>query len=697
MTFVRRLTVASLLAALPVVAAPATPALAATSTINLVTDGTIGSIGVDAVYGGNGGGAAYDLMVRWSSDGRLWSFQQTPGATNFGWRTGQVNGLTVPGSPEIVRLEIYPHPVENCSGTDESQHCYWVTYDPWVGSHGGVQVQLEQSKGGDWLDAGSIRLPTLGRDGAFRLNGPVIARGGVLEGQVEVDVFQIDCGYFETCVAPPHNERDVAYGSFATSKSRGNEWTGGVVWPGRYLMNVRDTVRGRSAMVMTDISADRIPTIDLDAVCFGFGQCVYDRGSAPTASGNFHPVSPSRILDTRIGLGIANGAVSPGDGKWRDTNPYLRVNETANHEVKVTGVGGVPETGVSAVLLNVTAVDPSTEGFVTIGPRPAATGDIFDLVGTYGAWPSASNLNVRAGITTPNLVLARVGAGGKVRIYNQGNSLHMVADVAGWFDSGSVNTSGGTTFVGTSPTRILDTRNDGTGAFAPGNDRSLTIAGRAGVPANAESVVLNVTAVSPAGRGYVTVYPDGTGSRPEASNLNLVAGQDRPNLVVVKLGAGGRVRLAALETSAHLLVDVFGYYAPAVGRTGSTSAVEPVRILDTRTGVGGAARMFGPGETRRVQVAGVQGIPSTATAVYLNVTSVNASRWGWLSVWPADEQRPDASNVNFPGGTVVSNMVIVRLGKGGALDLYNDAGIGGVAGLNGTSSHVLVDVMGYVS
>jgi len=697
MTFVRRLALLALIAAVPVAGLPASPARAATSTIDLRTDGTIGSIGVDAVYNGNGGGAIYDLMVRWSSDGRLWWYQQTPGASNFGWRTGQVNGLTVPGTPDIVRLEIYPHPVENCSGTDENEHCYWVTYDPWVGTHGGVHLQLEQSKGGDWLSAGTVSLPTVGRDGAFRMDGPVIARGGVLDGQVEVDWFQIDCGYFETCVAPPSNERGVQFGSFGTSKNKGSEWTGGVVWPGRYLMNVRDTARGRSAMVMTDIAADRIPTIDLDAVCFGFGQCVYDRGSAPTASGNFHPVSPVRVLDTRAGVGIANGAVSAGDGKWRDTNPYLRVNETANHELKVTGVGGIPSSGVSAVLLNVTAIDPSAEGFVTIGPRPASTGDIFDLVGSYGAWPSASNLNVRAGVTTPNLVLARVGAGGKVRIYNQGKALHMVADVAGWFDSGSANTGGGTTFVGVSPTRLLDTRNDGTGAFSAGTDRALAVGGFAGVPTTAESVVLNVTAVSPTGKGYVTVWPDGSTGRPDVSNLNLVAGQDRPNLVVVKLGAGGRVRLAALESSTHLLVDVFGYYAANGARVGATTAIDPVRIFDTRTGVGTAASALGPGETRRVQVAGVGGIPATASAVYLNVTSVGANRWGWLAVWPSGEKQPVVSNVNFPGGTAVPNMVIVKLGAGGALDLYNDAGIDGVPGVFGTTSHVLVDVMGYVS
>lgn len=97
-------------------------------------------------------------------------------------------------------------------------------------------------------------------------------------------------------------------------------------------------------------------------------------------------------------------------------------------------------------------------------------------------------------------------------------------------------------------------------------------------------------------------------------------------------------------------------------------------------------------ETRTVQVAGAFGIPSNATAVYLNVTSVSASAWGWLAVWPTGLPRPNSSNVNFGGGSIVPNMAIVKLGTGGTLQVYNDAGVSGT-----TSSDVLIDVLGYVS
>jgi len=292
----------------------------------------------------------------------------------------------------------------------------------------------------------------------------------------------------------------------------------------------------------------------------------------------------------------------------------------------------------------------------------------------------------------------RVGAGGRIRLYNYGYPLHMVADVAGWFDTGSTTSTGGLGLTGLNPTRILDTRNGiggsaGATRFAAGDDRAIMIRGVAGVPANAQSVVVNITAVEPSGSGYVTAYPSGT-SLPDASNLNLIRGQDRPNLSVVKIGADGAIRLSVSETSTHLLVDVQGYYAPAVNGARRTVAVDPVRIFDTRNGIGTSGGRMGPGETRTVQVAGpsgVGGIPTNATAVYVNITSVEASAWGWLAVWPTGNTRPDVSNVNWPGGTNVPNMAIVALGANGTLQLYNDPAVSG-----STSTHVLIDVMGYV-
>jgi len=659
-------------------------------TFSIITDGTVGSVGLDIINNG-ASPYGYEQMVRWSSDGQLWNWNWMPGSVNYGYRTSATNGFTFSQAATIVRLEVYPHNTSGCTGSDESNPCYWNIYDPWVDDHGGVQIQVDSTMGSNWLDIGPLPLTKLGVGDAFRIDGNIVSSTPVPDNRVEVDLFQIDCSWHETCVHPPTTASGREYGSFGTSKSRGMRWTGGVGLPGRYVIFIRDTATGRNFQGLVDIANGAVPTIDLDAICFGLRMCVQDSGSTPAAAGNFHPMSPMRILDTRSGVGITDGPVRAGDGSQTSTNPQLRMADTFNHDLKVTGVAGIPDSGVSAVLLNVTVVDAPGTGFLTIGPRPSGVGDVFNDQNTYGAWPTASNLNLNRGETVPNLVLARVGAGGRIRLYNYGYPTHIVADVAGWFDSSSAYTAGASTFIGITPARILDSRQNlgTTSRFAAGDDRAITVTGIAGVPTNATSVVLNITAADPGGWGYVTAYPDGA-TRPNVSNVNYDSGRDRPNLVVVTPGANGKVRLFVGEKSTHLIVDVFGYYTATGSVTTTTHAIDPSRVFDTRTGVGTSAAMLAPGETRTVQIAGAAGVPANATAVYLNVTSVNATGWGWLSLWPTGTDRPVVSNVNFPGGTAVPNMAIMKLGTNGSIQVYNDAS-------QGTSTHVLVDVMGYVA
>ena len=89
----------------------------------------------------------------------------------------------------------------------------------------------------------------------------------------------------------------------------------------------------------------------------------------------------------------------------------------------------------------------------------------------------------------------------------------------------------------------------------------LKVTDRGGVPGNAGTVVLNVTATGAVGSGFVTVYPCGQ-AQPLASSLNYVAGQSVPNSVLAKVGAGGNVCLFVSEAT-HLVADVDGYFPPA--------------------------------------------------------------------------------------------------------------------------------------
>jgi len=175
------------------------------------------------------------------------------------------------------------------------------------------------------------------------------------------------------------------------------------------------------------------------------------------------------------------------------------------------------------------------------------------------------------GQTVPNRVIVKVGSlnstPGWVSFYNPAGSTHVIADIGGWFSDATNLAATGSRFVGVTPARILDTRN-GTGGFSTplgqGQTIAATVAGLGGVPAmNAaippSAVVLNVTVTNTTAGSFLTVWPDGA-TRPNASDLNWVSGLTVPNLVVVKVGTGGKIDLYNPAGSTDVIIDVVGWY-----------------------------------------------------------------------------------------------------------------------------------------
>jgi hypothetical protein len=253
----------------------------------------------------------------------------------------------------------------------------------------------------------------------------------------------------------------------------------------------------------------------------------FDGGGAASAS-RYHPVVPSRILDTRMS--------SP-------------IGAAATLDVPVVNRAGVPASGVRAVVVNLTVTTPSAAGFLTVFP-------------TGTTRPPTSSLNFAAGATVPNLVVAGVGAGGSVSIFNHAGVSHVIADLAGWFDQG--NAAGGARYHPVTPARILDTRIGvgaaGPGQLGPGASHDLQVTGAGGVPASGVgAVVMNVTVAGPTAQSFLTVFPAG-GARPNTANLNFIAGQVVPNLVVAKLGTGGRVSIFNQAGATDVIADVSGWF-----------------------------------------------------------------------------------------------------------------------------------------
>jgi len=212
----------------------------------------------------------------------------------------------------------------------------------------------------------------------------------------------------------------------------------------------------------------------------------------------------------------------------------------------------------------------------------------------------------------------------------------------------------------------------------------VQIRGRAGVPADAWSVVLNVTITEPDGDGYATVFPCGT-PRPLASNLNAFTGDTIANLVISNMGADGTVCIFT-QAKTHLVVDVDGWFPTSSRFTG----VQPARLLDTRPGVktvdgqGAGIGIRAAGTVTPVKVTGRGGVPANATAVILNATVDGGTAAGYLTVYPCGIAPPLASNLNFVAGDTVPNSVIARLGDDGTVCVFNSQG-----------THVIVDVDGY--
>ena len=228
-----------------------------------------------------------------------------------------------------------------------------------------------------------------------------------------------------------------------------------------------------------------------------------------------------------------------------------------------------------------------------------------------------------------------------------------------------------------SPARVLDTR-DGTGGvprrpLGAGSHVDLVVAGQGGVPASgADAVVLNVTVTNASAASYLTVYPTGS-SPPVASNLNWKPGRTVANLVTVALGSGGMVSAYNGAGQVDVIFDVQGWYgsSPTTTRDGLFNAVAPARLLDTR----GSGGPIGAGQTRSLTVTGRGGIPATgAGAVVLNVTVTDGTSASYLTVYPGGSARPGTSSLNFLAGQQVPNRVIVPVGAGGTVNIFNAAG-----------------------
>jgi hypothetical protein len=206
------------------------------------------------------------------------------------------------------------------------------------------------------------------------------------------------------------------------------------------------------------------------------------------------------------------------------------------------------------------------------------------------------------------------------------------------------------------------------------------------IQSNATAASLNVTAVTPDGAGFITVWPCGV-TRPNASSLNFVSGDVAPNGVIAPIGSNGSVCFYS-SASTEVIVDVAGWFEGEsfVGAT-------PQRLVDTRDGTGGQQGQLVSNAPLVVQATNISAttatgvattIPSVVTSVALNITVVNPAAAGFITVYPCDAPRPLASNVNYVADQVVANGVIAPVSASGEVCVYSQA-----------ATDVIVDLAGW--
>ncbi len=373
--------------------------------------------------------------------------------------------------------------------------------------------------------------------------------------------------------------------------------------------------------------------------------------------------SPMRIADTRT---VANGG---------STNAYNGKTLAAGTSLAVSASGAVP-TSASAIVVNVTAVNPTNAGFLTVYPTGATL-------------PTAANIDFTTGQTVGNEVTVGLNASQSFTVYYGpagSGTVDFTADVMGYYEAA---TTGGSYYVPVAPTRIYDSRTGSgqTGAgttLTNGGSDNVTVGGVGGVPTFANgttAVVLNVAITNPTAFSFMYAYPTGT-TAPLVANQNYTAGETLSSQVVATVNSSNQVTIANHTGNVDIVVDVDGYYtsdATATGASLLSTLPTPIRLLDTRNnlppgtpvGVNGGNSGVAPAPLTTFSSPYNAGLGASAYA--LSIADI-ATGGNYLTAFATGSTLPVVANVNYTGGdayNVVENAAYAGVNSNGDVSVQN--------------------------
>jgi hypothetical protein len=336
---------------------------------------------------------------------------------------------------------------------------------------------------------------------------PVSARGGIsfdLAGRVPAGTTAVVLNV--TAISPS------AY-TYITAHDR---WT---ARPGVSSLNVRpNEIRSNEVTVTVDPNRPWVTlynhngNVHLVADLVGY--------YSPDGEAFFNAMSaPSRLFDSRT----SGGKFFPGGGIILPLDDF---------------VPGLVPADATALVLNVTAIDPTTDTYLTVG-------------GGWDVPPTTSTVNVELGETTANKAVVAI-EDRAIAVRNNAGRVHAAVDVLGWFGPD------GHAYYPVSPVRAFDSRPT---ASLPHRGFQRIPLDHV-VPAEAETVAFNLTGIDHySGGTYLTAFEAGT-ARPGISQLNLNTLQIASNQTVVPLGVSRAIDLYNHLNYPDAIIDLFGYFAP---------------------------------------------------------------------------------------------------------------------------------------
>ncbi|WP_394930634.1 hypothetical protein [uncultured Ilumatobacter sp.] len=419
------------------------------------------------------------------------------------------------------------------------------------------------------------------------------------------------------------------------------------------------------------------------------------------AGGEFHPLTPTRILDTRPGAYSIND-IAPQGPKSAGFGPGTNIAD-GEFNFNPLGLGDLPEnaTDILAIVATISVVGPTRSGYLAVYPKG------FEFGGPDGKGEVSALITYAPDQVVPNLAIVGIGEDDSItfNLYMDGaGTANVLVDVVGFISTSQYGTAGSRLEI-VNPGRILDTRtspNPRNGSFGADDSMELQIRGVDAVAPKVTDIVPNdasITAVmvnlalvnnKPGSKDtFLSATPTALGPNDKATASSFAhAGDIKANMAIVPIGPDGRVHFYNHEGDVDLVVDVLGYFKSGGDVSTNSGRVVPLeapfRAFDTRLGEFGDAPLqhgsteqwsfenfaesvtLNPGAANEQSNPKQQGFIGDLFAVGLQKLYPEDSdqSGSFLQLVPGGlPSNPLSANINFGVGEVVPNMSLVKFGE----------------------------------